>query len=285
MAVALAQAVNCPTAKDGDACGTCSTCTRIAKGQHADVVLLDTDGEATIKIQALRDRVLDLVGYRPFEAARRVFIIDGADALTPQAQDALLKTLEEPPSATILILVTAYADTLLPTVQSRCRRVRFGPLSDPDVARVLTDACRVSAADARAMAALAGGSVTAALSARAGEAEADRDAAIGLLTSAAKDGPAGRLRAADKLAKHGSKRRDRDALIARLVVMTSILRDLAAASAGAPHVELDADLTRLRAHYDLARATQGFLALAEAQAWLERYAGPKIVADWVALSV
>ena len=114
-AIALAQAVNCPKAVDGDACGRCVVCVRIAKGQHADVVLLDQGGEASIKIQALRDRILDVAGYRPFEAARRVFIIDPADALTAQAQDALLKTLEEPPSTTILILVTAYPDTLLPT--------------------------------------------------------------------------------------------------------------------------------------------------------------------------
>jgi DNA polymerase-3 subunit delta' len=284
-AVALAQAVNCSAASAGDACGRCSTCTRIARGQHADVVVLDTGDKASIGIDPLRERVLDVVGYRPFEAARRVFIIDGAEMLTVPAQDALLKTLEEPPSTTILVLVTAYPDTLLPTVQSRCRRVRFGPLADADVARVLTEACRLDASDARAMAALSGGSVGAALMAQAGHAEADREAAIGLLTSAAKDAPAGRLRAADRLAKHGSKRRDRDALIARLALTTSILRDLAAAAAGAPDIELDSDLTALRPHYDLPRATQAFLALAEAQTWLERYAGPKIVADWVALSV
>ena len=135
------------------------------------------------------------------------------------------------------------------------------------------------------MAAVAGGSVSVALAARGGHAEADREAAIGLLDAASRDAPAARLRAADRLTKHGSKRRDCDALIARLAVMNAILRDLAAASAGAPNADLDPDLVRLRPHYDLGRATTAFLALAEAQTWLERYAGPKIVADWVALSV
>ena len=60
----------------------------------------------------LRERVLEVIGYRPFEADRRVFIIDPADEMTVEAQDALLKTLEEPPPAAILVLVTAYADTL-----------------------------------------------------------------------------------------------------------------------------------------------------------------------------
>ena len=284
-AIALAQAINCPNTKEGDGCGRCGVCLRIERGQHADVVLLDQGGEATIKIQALRDRVLDVAGYRPFEATRRLFIIDPADALTPQAQDALLKTLEEPPSTTILILITAYPDTLLPTVQSRCRRVRFGPLADADVARVLAERSGLSTADARALAATSGGSVGVALATRTGHAEADREAAMDLLGLVARDAPAAKLRAADRLAKHGSKRRDRDALIARLAITTSLLRDLAAANAGAPDVDLDPDVARLRSHFDLARATTAFLALAEAQTWLEHYAGPKIVADWVALSI
>ena len=107
MAVALAQAVNCPSQTDGDACGTCSTCTRIARGDHYDVVTVTReDNAATIKIEQIRDQVLGVVGYRPFEARRRVFIIDPADAITDAGQDALLKTLEEPPPAAMILLLT-----------------------------------------------------------------------------------------------------------------------------------------------------------------------------------
>ena len=81
VALALAQAVNCPNRTDGDACGTCSTCDRIARGLHSDVTLIDTGDEASIKIRTLRERVLDALGYRPFEAERRVYIVDQADAL------------------------------------------------------------------------------------------------------------------------------------------------------------------------------------------------------------
>jgi DNA polymerase-3 subunit delta' len=284
-ALALAQALNCPRARDGDACGACTTCQRIARGQHADVVMLDQGEAASIKIQALRDRVLDVAGYRPFEAARRVFIIDPADALTAQAQDALLKTLEEPPSTTILILITAYPDTLLPTVQSRCRRLRFGPLSKADVVRILVEQGGVEASEARTIAATSGGSVAAAMAGETGDAEDDRQAAMHLLESAARETPAGRLRAADRFAKHGSKRRDREALGSRLVLVTSLLRDLAAAQAGAEGVDLDPMVALLRPRYDLQRATTAFLAVAGAQAWLDRNAGPKIVADWVALAL
>ena len=284
-ALALAQAVNCPNSRDGDACGVCPTCQRILRGQHADVVVLDSGEKASIGIDPLRERVLDAVGYRPFEAARRVFIIDGADAMTAPTQDALLKTLEEPPPTTILVLVTAYPDTLLPTVQSRCRRLRFGPLGDADVARVLVERCGIDRVAARTLAAAAGGSVSAALAAEKGHAEADREAAVSLLASAAREAPAGRLRAADRLAKHGTKRRDRDALGARLAIVASLLRDLAATHAGAPGVDLDPGVAAVRGAYDIRRATAAFLALADAQTWLERNAGPKIVADWVALTL
>jgi DNA polymerase-3 subunit delta' len=284
-ALALAQALNCPRARDGDACGTCPTCQRIARGQHADVVMLDQGEAASIKIQALRDRVLDVAGYRPFEAARRVFIIDPADAMTAQAQDALLKTLEEPASTTVLVLITAYPDTLLATVQSRCRRLRFGPLSRADVVRVLVERGGMEPSAARAIAATSGGRVASAMAGAAEDAEDDRQAARQLLASAARETPAGRLRAAERFAKHGSKRRDRDALGARLALVTSLLRDLAAAQAGVEDVDLDPSVARLRSSYDVKRATTAFLALAEAQTWLDRNAGPKIVADWVALAL
>src|SRR6185369_12059405 len=76
IALALAQAINCTKSKDGIACGRCSTCTRIAKRQFSDVVEVDNGDIASISIKAIRERVLDLVGYRPFEGQRRVFIID-----------------------------------------------------------------------------------------------------------------------------------------------------------------------------------------------------------------
>lgn len=291
VAIALAQAVNCPNRRDGDACGACPTCQRIARGQHSDVTLVDRGDEASIKIKVLRERVLDVVGYRPFEAERRVFVIDPADDLTSEAQDALLKTLEEPPSSTIVILVTAYPDTLVATVQSRCRRLRFAPLSEADVARILTERCKVARVEARVLASASGGSVARALTEQAGDLADDRDAALTLLTVAAKGrGVTGRLKAATELAQHGSKRRDRDALGTRLALVGSLLRDLAALDAGQPgetlaNVDLAETLVKLRPSFDLKRAEAGFSAVSRAQQALDRNASPKIVADWIALAV
>ena len=243
VALALAQAVNCPNRTDGDACGTCSTCDRIARGLHSDVTLLDTGGEASIKIRTLRARVLDALGYRPFEAERRVYIVDQADALTDEAQDALLKTLEEPPASAILMLVTAYPDTLRPTIQSRCRRLRFGPLAEADVARVLVERCRIDRAAARELASASGGSVAQALAEKAGDLKEDRQAALDLLVAAGRSGGVlARLQAAKTLVEHDSDRRDREALGMRFSVVASLLRDLGVLASGASAALANADL-------------------------------------------
>jgi len=292
LAVALAEALNCPVRaeKNGDdACGRCPTCRRIVAGTHSDVVIVDTGGEASIKIRALRERVLAVVGYRPFEAARRVFIIDPADAMGHEAQDALLKTLEEPPASAHLMLLSAYPDTLHATVRSRCRRIRLAPLADVDLARVLTDRVGMDAGRARTLAAVAGGSVTRALAEDDDELTADREAALNLLTAARGPDVAGRLSAAASLAQHKSKRRDREALDLRLSLLASLVRDLGVLTSGGAAALANADLadalTKLTSAFDQARTTAAFAVIAEAQAALERNAGPKIVADWVAMRI
>ena len=287
-AVALAQAINCPQRRAGDdACGTCSTCERIARGVHSDVVVVEKGDEASIKIDVIRDRVLDQIGYRPFEASRRVFVIDTAEDLGEQAQDALLKTLEEPPPSAILILVTAYPDLLRPTIQSRCRRLRFGPLAEAEVARVL-ERQGIAVKQARALAAASGGSVGRAVSSERGSLDEDRDAAFALIT--ATRGRIGeRLKAAAALAKHDSDRRDREALSDRLTIVWSILRDLGAMAAGRAdaivNTDREGELRALAGAYDFRRVLSGYSAIDQAQSALSRNAGPKIVADWIALSL
>ena len=141
-AVGLAQLLSCSSLvqADGiglDACGTCASCTRIARGVHADVLLIQPGDSGNIKLDQIRDAI-DKSAYRPFEGRKRVVIVDEADALIVEAQNALLKTLEEPPSASMFVLVTSRPDVLLPTVRSRCQRLRFGRLEPGEVATVLS---------------------------------------------------------------------------------------------------------------------------------------------------
>ncbi len=291
VAMALAQAVNCPKSAEGIACGRCSSCTRIAKGQFSDVVEVDNGDIASISIKSIRERVLDLVGYRPFEGQRRLFIIDPADALSVQAQDALLKTLEEPPPATILILISAYPDSLRPTVLSRCRRVRFGALTEAEVAQVLTARHGMDAALARSRASLSGGSVSQALAIDGGVLEGDRDAAWDLLRTAAVAPVAARLRVAEAVTKHGTKRREREALGMRLSHVSALLRDLSAlvhtsqGNAALSNADREADLRTLVRAFPNDRLISAFGLIAKAQAALDRNASPKIVADWVAVGI
>ena len=144
-----------------DACGACAACTRIARGVHPDVLFVEPGDNGSIKIDQVRD-VVDRAAYRPFEGRRRVVIIDEADALVPPAQNALLKTLEEPPPSSVFILVTARPDMLLPTVRSRCPQLRFRPLSADEIAAALMARGR-SETEARAVAATADGSLGRAL--------------------------------------------------------------------------------------------------------------------------
>ncbi|MCA1561342.1 MAG: AAA family ATPase [Acidobacteria bacterium] len=125
-AIALAQVMNCqtpvplgedplgedPLGEDKDACGTCASCRRIARGVHADVLLIEPGETGAIKVDQIREAI-ERTAYRPFEGRRRVVIIDDADAVLGEAQNALLKTLEEPPGSSSIVLITSRPDFVL----------------------------------------------------------------------------------------------------------------------------------------------------------------------------
>ena len=298
VALALAEAVNCQSPVKGgaaaletDACGTCTACKRIARGNHPDVLLVEPGDMGSIKIEAVRE-VIDRAGYRPFEGRRRVVIVDDADALVPAAQNALLKTLEEPPSASVFVLVSSMPDALLPTVRSRCPRLRFGPLPAADVAGVLMRDHEYSEPEARAAAADADGSIGRALDAQSADLETARNTARRLLTDTARMADPSRrmLTAKDLTGTRSTPAGEREQMGALLRALSSLLRDLGAIAAGADartlaNADLAADLTRLSASYDGRRSVRAFCAVDEALASLDHNASPKVVADWLVLQL
>ena len=152
-----------PAPPKTDADGTCASCRKIAAGNHPDVRVVRVPPEKrVIPIEAVRD-VLQELAYRPYEGKRRFVIVDGADLLTPQASNALLKTLEEPPPHSSWILVSEGTSKLLPTVVSRCRIVRFGALPAGVAATLLARETGADPAEAKSLAGLLGGSVGRAL--------------------------------------------------------------------------------------------------------------------------
>lgn len=135
MAQHLARAVNCqraggPASGDmraaaADPCGACDACHKIEHGIHPDYVTLQREGAAQlIPIETVR-QVIARLGLPPHEAAVRVFLVEEAAALAGPSANALLKTLEEPPRRTLFLLCTVAPDGLLPTIRSRCQRIRF----------------------------------------------------------------------------------------------------------------------------------------------------------------
>jgi DNA polymerase-3 subunit delta' len=297
-ALATAQTLNClnparSPAPDGsaeaivhDACGACAACTRIARGVHPDVSILEPNDKGNIRIDPVRD-LIDRAGYRPFEGRRRVAIVDQADALEQGAQNALLKVLEEPPSGSVFLLVTAYPDLLLPTVRSRCPQLRFRPLSPGEVAAALQASGR-SEIEAHAVAALADGSIGRALEATAGDLVEARDVAMRVLDAAALSAdPRRRMDSAKELVDNGA---ERDQLAAYLRAMASLLRDVEALAASADHAvlanpDLVSRLERLRPPFAGDRGRQAFQAIDSALVALERYTNTKLVADWLVLQL
>ena len=296
VAMAVAAALNCLQPPQSgkferDACGECAACRRIARGVHPDVILIEPGETGTIKIEQVRD-VIDRAGYRPFEGRRRAVVIDEADAMVPAAQNALLKTLEEPPSASMFILVSSMPDVLLPTVVSRCPRLRFGPLSVADVAEILVRDHGFAQSEAHVAAADADGSVGRALSAESADLTEARAVAQRILEQAARTTDASRLvdSVKDVVAKKGSAATERDQLAACLRAAASLLRDLGlmAARAGASAIantDLQPQLTALSRSYDGDRATRAYAAVDQALAALERNASPKVVVDWLVLQI
>ena len=299
-ATALAQALNCTDPLRGsgpalplDACGRCAACTRIARGVHPDVLAVEAGDGGAITIDEVR-RAVGQARYRPFEGRRRVIVIDAADQLVPQSQNALLKTLEEPPDASQFVLVTARPDTLLATVRSRCQRLSFGQLGTAEVADVLLRDHDCDEPTARASAASAGGSVGRALLLASGELAAARAAALALLqavagasdTKSRLDGAKALLagKSGGKASAGGGQRQE---LTRRLRVLASMLRDVTLLASGADRAALaNADLgdrlEPLARTVAARRGVRAFAAVGEALAATTQNAGPKVVADWVA---
>jgi DNA polymerase-3 subunit delta' len=295
-AVAVAQALNCLQPEtagpfERDACGECAACKRIERGVHPDVIIIEPGDTGSIKIEQIRD-VVERAAYRPFEGRRRVVIIDEADAMVPAAQNAMLKTLEEPPSASNFILVSSMPDALLPTVRSRCPRLRFAALAPSEVAGVLMRDHDYSEVEARAAAAEADGSVGRALDAQTVDLTDARAAAQRLLERTARGADAvARVHAArDLVEKKGSSASERDQLAVLLRALASLLRDLGILAtrgdvSSLANADLESELSRLTSSFTIERSTKAFAAVDQALVALERNASPKIVADWLVLQL
>ncbi len=160
-AINLAQALNC-TGSDPP-CGQCPSCRRIAEGKHADVRSIrlsagEGNGRAQHEISTEDIKEIQYsASLPPYEGRFRVFIIDGAENMSAEASNRILKVLEEPSPSVVWLLLVVEETRLLPTVVSRCQRVELRPAPVPEVAGLLQERYGVEAAKAGLLARLSGG--------------------------------------------------------------------------------------------------------------------------------
>lgn len=188
-ALRFAMALNCDTqGQTGSAevldlpagpCGQCAVCRQIADGVHPDILHV-APRKGILRIDQIR-QLLATLTMKPFSARRRVVIVADAHALNPEAGNALLKMLEEPPADTILILTARQRSDLLPTIVSRCRHLRFAPLGADILAGLLVQTRSMAPQRAATIAEAAGGSYTKALALADAQWSEQRDWVVGAI--------------------------------------------------------------------------------------------------------
>jgi len=158
VALQFAKALNClgEEAERGDACDHCSSCRKIDHSLHPDVLLIEPEGQ-NIRVDQVR-QLQRALAYRPYEGRRRVCILTAADRMAPNMSNILLKTLEEPPLHTVIVLLANNSRWILPTILSRCQMVRFNPLPVPLVSGWLTETKGLPEKEASLLASLSEGS-------------------------------------------------------------------------------------------------------------------------------
>lgn len=139
-AIEFAKLINCNVNLENrpDDCA-CSSCSKIEKLIHPDVMLFEYEGEKTIKIDQIRKDLEEKVFLSPFESRYKIFILDDAERMNNNAQNAFLKTLEEPPKDSIIILITQSLNFIIPTIKSRCQVINFTNISNDDIKKMLLE--------------------------------------------------------------------------------------------------------------------------------------------------
>lgn len=256
LARALAAALLCEAQDDG-ACGACPGCSKVKQDMHTALHEIVPGGRSnTIQVDQIQELQRKL-SYRRLQGRWRVVLVDDAGSMNETAQNKLLKTLEEPPDGTVLVLCALHPAQLLQTVRSRCQKLGLGPVDDDELSRWLVDTHGAHAGAARSAAAGSQGIPGRALELLDQETSDNRQARLTELIAALRGDPeaiAEQIRAVD---------RDKSGCSAALVLMQELLRDAMVLASGSDarriHPDVDARVGRL----------QG-LAAADYAAWIER---------------
>ena len=142
-------------------CGTCLACRKVDSGNHPDLQFIRPEG-SLLKIGQIRELQKRII-YEPLEASRKVYILTDVDRMNAEAENCLLKTLEEPPASSVLILLTSNIRALLPTTRSRCQILQFHAMPTQELAEILVEKFSVAPEQATPLAIAADGAIGKAL--------------------------------------------------------------------------------------------------------------------------
>ncbi len=284
LARTLAQALNCTAGAPAERpCGHCRSCMLIAAGRHPDVKNVTGEssgrGKVTLKIDQIRQLQSEL-NLTAAEARIKVAVVDGFEAANQSAANAFLKTLEEPPGDVVLILTATAADTLLPTITSRCRVISLRPLKAELIESVLIERWDVEPAQARILAHLADGRLGLAVTLAQNPALLDERAAhMELLHEIFGLTRVDRFAAAERLARQPEELPD------LLRLWLGYWRDLALIATAGPEAEAISNVDQLDSLHAHARTWSAETILsglrhAERALWqLERNANTRLVME------
>lgn len=234
----FAAALNCQNPAGHEPCGRCSSCLKFHAGSHPDFLVLEPDG-AAIKINQVRE-LKKTLAFPPLEAKIRVALLCEIHTMRREAANSLLKTLEEPPDQTMLILTGDEAGGILPTILSRCQTVPFFPLPQEEVAKILCQEADLEPESGAALAAMAEGSLGRARLLLAKDLLGLRREIVDTLMQLEPDTPAA-VQALTKLAESAAKLKED--LGELLELLTTWLHDLLLLSRGAPGSIINRDLS------------------------------------------
>lgn len=140
-------------------CMTCHSCKQVMSGNHPDLIYVKHEKPGSIGVDDVREQINDTIMIRPYSSYYKIYIVDDAEKMTVQAQNALLKTIEEPPSYAVIILITTNQEAFLPTILSRCVQMKLKPLKDFTIKSYLTQNLHIPEKDADICAAFARGNL------------------------------------------------------------------------------------------------------------------------------
>ena len=158
LARTFAAGLQCQSESADKPCKECVSCRQMESGNQPDVIWV-TREKASLGVDEIREQLCNTMDIKPFSSPYKIYLVPEAEKMTEAAQNALLKTIEEPPEYGVVILMTSNISALLPTIQSRCLTMEFRPLSTAVVESYVKEHCQVPDYQARASAAFAQGNL------------------------------------------------------------------------------------------------------------------------------